>query len=268
MDSPVRSRYPMRRLCDVGVRLLDCEHRAPRAASAGYPYIAAPNLREVRLNLTEVRLISRAGFLSWTRRTKPRAGDVTVSRRARVGDTAVVPAGLECAIGQNLVILRADGTQVDQRYLRWALRGPLYDQQVQRYLHVGAVFDSLNCSDIPKFEIPVPPLSMQKDIAGVLDALNEKIEVNCRMNETLEPMAQAIFMSWFVHFDPVRARAEGRQPACMDAETAGLFPEGFEDSEIGRYPRDGRSVGWTRSSRSRTAWPCRTTRRRAMSICP
>lgn len=233
------SYYPTRRLCDVGVTLLDCEHRTPKASPVGYPYVAIPNIKEGRLDLSEVRLISKEDFESWTKKTKPLAGDIIITRRARVGDTAVVPLGLDCAIGQNLVILRSDGSKLDQSYLRWALQGPIYEEQVRKFMNVGAVFDSLNCADIPKFEIPVPPLPEQRAIARILGSLDDKIELNRRMNETLEAMARAIFKSWFVDFDPVRARAEGREPAGMDAETAALFPDSFEETELGMVPK-----GW------------------------
>lgn len=233
------SNYPIKRLCDVGVSLLDCEHRTPKAVREGCPYIAIPNIKEGRLDLSDVRLISKKDFDSWTKKTKPKSGDIIITRRARVGDTAVIPRGLECAIGQNLVIIRSDGSQVDQSYLRWALRGPIYEEQVRKFMNVGAVFDSLNCADIPKFEIPVPPLPEQRAIARILGTLDDKIELNRRMNETLESIARAIFKSWFVDFDPVRAKAEGREPGGMDAETATLFPDGFEETEIGMMPR-----GW------------------------
>ena len=231
--------YPMRRLCDVGVSLLDCDHRTPLPAPVGFPYIAIPNVRDGRLDLSEVRLISKEDFDSWTRKTKPKAGDIIMTRRARVGDVAVVPDNLVCAIGQNLVILRSDGKQLDQSYLRWVLRGPLYEEQKQKFLNVGAVFDSLNCGDIPKFEIPVPTLPEQRAIAAILGALDDKIELNRRLNRTLEAMARAIFTSWFVDFDPVRAKMEGHPPFGMDADTAAVFPDAFEDSPLGQIPR-----GW------------------------
>jgi type I restriction enzyme, S subunit len=188
----------MKRIGDVGVSLLDCDHRTPKGTDRGYPYLAIPNVIDGRLDLSSVRLISDEDYRSWTRRTKPQAGDVILTRRARVGDTAVIPEGLSCAIGQNLVILRSDGKQVDQSYLRWTLRGPLYEEQKQQFLNVGAVFDSLNCADIPKFVIPLPPLTIQHRIASILGALDDKIELNRQMNETLEAMARAIFKSWFV----------------------------------------------------------------------
>jgi type I restriction enzyme S subunit len=88
-------------------------------------------------------------------------------------------------------------------------------------------------------EIPLPPLAEQKAIAAVLGALDDKIELNRRMNATLEAMARALFQSWFVDFDPVRAKLDGRQPPGLDPATAALFPNEFEDSELGPIPK-----GW------------------------
>jgi type I restriction enzyme S subunit len=197
----------MRRLCDVGVTLHDCEHRTPKPSpNGGFPYIAIPDLRAGRIDLTDVRLISEADYESWTRKIRPQAGDVIVTRRGRVGDTAVVPEGLRCAIGQNLVLLRSDGSCVSQRYLRWALRGPLYQQQVNKYRNVGAVFDSLNCEHIPLFEIPIPPTEAQRRIAGVLGALDTMIEHNgARASREAELLSGAFRAS----FSPVSRLAQG-----------------------------------------------------------
>jgi type I restriction enzyme S subunit len=90
--------------------------------------------------------------------------------------------------------------------------------------------------------LPLPPPEQQRAIASILSALDDKIELNRRLNETLEAMARAIFKSWFVEFDPVRAKAEGRQPAGMDAETAALFTDSFEESVIDKIPRGWKAV--------------------------
>ena len=86
---------------------------------------------------------------------------------------------------------------------------------------------------------PRPPLAEQKAIAAVLGALDDKIELNRRMNATLEAMARALFQSWFVDFDPVRAKLDGRPPTALDPATAALFPEHLEDSPLGHIPK-----GW------------------------
>jgi type I restriction enzyme S subunit len=103
----------------------------------------------------------------------------------------------------------------------------------------GSVYTNVSKSRFEEIELTLPPLTEQKAIAAVLGALDDKIDLNRQMNATLEAMARALFQSWFVDFDPVRAKMEGRQPAGMDAESAALFPEHFEDSELGEIPR-----GW------------------------
>ena len=92
---------------------------------------------------------------------------------------------------------------------------------------------------VSQYKIPLPTLSEQHQIAHILGTLDEKIELNQQMNETLEAIARAIFKSWFVDFDPVRAKMEGRLPTGMDAATATLFPSVFQDSPLGKIPK-----GW------------------------
>ena len=87
---------------------------------------------------------------------------------------------------------------------------------------------------------PLPPLAEQKAIAAVLGTLDDKIELNRRMNAKLEEMARALFQSWFVDFDPVRAKLDGREPFGLDPDTAALFPEHMEDSPLGQIPK-----GWS-----------------------
>lgn len=89
------------------------------------------------------------------------------------------------------------------------------------------------------YAVLLPPLKEQRAIAKILKALDDKIEINRRMNETLEEMAEAIFKNWFVDFDPVHRKAQGCKPQGIDDETATLFPDSFQDSEIGMIPR-----GW------------------------
>ena len=98
----------------------------------------------------------------------------------------------------------------------------------------------VNRNDLHRLLVLLPPLAAQKAIAAVLGALDDKIELNRRMNATLEAMARALFQSWFVDFDPVRAKLDGRKPIGLDETTAALFPEHLEDSPLGHIPK-----GWT-----------------------
>jgi type I restriction enzyme S subunit len=92
---------------------------------------------------------------------------------------------------------------------------------------------------IEAFEFDLPPLAEQEAIAAVLGALDDKIELNRRMNATLEAMARALFQSWFVDFDPVRAKLDGHAPTGFDEATTALFPKGFYETKLRRLP-----LGW------------------------
>jgi type I restriction enzyme S subunit len=100
---------------------------------------------------------------------------------------------------------------------------------------IGATMPNLNEGIIRSFPLQVPPLSEQRAIAHILGTLDDKIELNRRMSETLEAIARALFKSWFIDFDPVRAKSEGRDPD-LPKPLADLFPDRFEDSEVGEIP--------------------------------
>lgn len=252
-------RWVTRSLRDAGVELIDCDHRTPPGAEKGYPYVAIPQLRNGRIDVSDARRISPADFAEWTRKARPAPYDVVLSRRCNPGETAFVPPGLEFALGQNLVLLRADGRSIHPPFLRWLVRGPGWWKQIAKYLNVGAVFDSLKCADVPSFALDMPPFSEQRTIAHILGSLDDKIELNQRMCETLEAMARALFKSWFVDFDPVRAKAEGHDPG-VPKPLADLFPDRLVDSGLGEIP-DGWSLAtvgdvavhnpevWTKSTR-------------------
>ncbi|MFQ5779285.1 MAG: restriction endonuclease subunit S [Nitrospiria bacterium] len=106
----------------------------------------------------------------------------------------------------------------------------------------GSVFTNLKTDILKNHEVCIPPLPEQRAIAHILGSLDDKIELNRRMNSTLEKMAQTIFKSWFINFDPVRAKAEGHDPG-LPKDIADLFPDSFEDSELGEIPK-----GWEAST--------------------
>lgn len=223
-------------LSDAGVRLIDCVHKTPSAQTEGFPYVGIPQMKSGRIDFSDARLISEADFIEWTKKAKPQAHDVILSRRTNPGVIAIDGTDTPFALGQNLVILRADGETVFPPFLRWLCLSPAWWEQIDKFINVGAVFSSLRCADVPKFELSVPPLSEQAEIAAVLGALDDKIELNRKTAATLEAMARALYRSWFVDFDPVHAKSQGRAPAHMDPATAALFPDSFGE--------DGLPEGW------------------------
>jgi type I restriction enzyme S subunit len=123
----------------------------------------------------------------------------------------------------------------DPRFAFYFLKALDFDR-----FNSGSAQPSLNRNFIYPIPVRIPPLAEQEAIAAVLGALDDKIELNRRMKATLEAMTRALFQRWFVDFDPVRAKLDGHEPIGLDPATAALFPNEFEDSELGRIPK-----GWT-----------------------
>jgi type I restriction enzyme S subunit len=169
-------------------------------------------------------------------------GDVIITKDSEKYDDIGVPAlvrhdvaNLVC--GYHLAILRPRAAQVEGNYLVYALSAPQVQHQFHAYAN-GVTRFGLRKRDIGLVEVPLPSLPEQRAIAHVLGTLDDKIELNRRMNETLEAMARALFKSWFVDFDPVRAKVEGRDTG-LPQDIADLFPERFVDSEMPKIPH-----GW------------------------
>ncbi len=160
-----------------------------------------------------------------------------------LGYPAIVPSsseGRRYLHNQRLgKVLAKDKNAIDFRYLYYLMCSKEYRHEVIAGA-TGTTVKHTSPERIKQFRFQLPPLEEQRAIASVLGSLDDKIELNRRMNETLEEMARALFKSWFVDFDPVRAKMEGRQPFGMDDETAALFPDSFEDSALGEIPK-----GWS-----------------------
>ena len=142
-----------------------------------------------------------------------------------------------CVISQSQMKLTVDPRSADPLFIYYLMRAP----EQQAYLQRNAIQTGVphtNLSILRRMPIRIPPLSQQRRIAAVLGALDDKIELSRRMSQTLESMARALFKSWFVDFDPVRAKAAGRDPG-LPLKIADLFPDSFEDSELGEIPK-----GW------------------------
>lgn len=189
-----------------------------------------------RLNLGGMQYISRTCFdrLSSGKLTP---GDIVYCLRgSTIGKIARVDLA-EGAVASSLVIIRSK-PGISQDYLYYFLSGPSGQRQVKQHEN-GSAQPNLSVSAISRYPLPLPPLAEQEAIVAVLGALDDKIELNKRMNATLEGISRSLFKSWFVDFAPVRAKLDGRPPAALDAATAALFPAAFQDSSIGHIPR-----GW------------------------
>ena len=156
----------------------------------------------------------------------------------------VAPDVLPARVNQHVAIIRPDSVNLDAGYLRYCLVTPEMQTLLLSWAGSGGTRNALTKGMIESLEIPLPALSEQRAIAHVLGTLDDKIELNRRMDETLEAMARALFKSWFVDFEPVRAKMEGRwrrgeSLPGLPAEHYDLFPERLVDSELGEVP-----AGW------------------------
>jgi len=222
------------------VEIFDGPHATPPKATSGPVFLGISSLSSGRLDLSQTEHVSEEDFARWTRRVTPSPDDVVFSYETRLGEVALIPRGLRCCLGRRMGLLRARAGRVDPRFLLYAYLGPEFQATIRQRTVRGSTVDRIPLVDMPDFPIAVPDLPTQRAIAHALGTLDDKIELNRTTNETLESMARCLFKSWFVEFDPVRTKAEGRQPSGMDADTAKLFPSQFVESESGPIPK-----GWT-----------------------
>lgn len=227
------------RLSDVCSDVVDCPHSTPELASDG-PYLMArtSDILTGIFQADQAQRVSEDTYRERVRRLVPRQGDLLYSREGTYfGISAEVPPDLKVCLGQRMVLLRPDGDQIHARFLRYWLNSSLMQAHVHGYRD-GSVAERLNLPTIRNLPVCLPSVVEQERIAQILGSFDDRLELNRKMDETLEAMARALFKSWFVDFDPVRAKAEGRDPG-LPAYMADLFPGSFEDSELGETP-----CGW------------------------
>jgi type I restriction enzyme S subunit len=171
---------------------------------------------------------------------KPR--DILISHKGTIGRVARVPDACPPFVcsPQTTFWRVLDRTRLDPAFLYILLRSPQFQSEFAVRSGETDMAGYVSLTSQRAFELSLPPLPEQQAIAAVLGALDDKIELNRRMNRTLEAMARALFRSWFVDFDPVHAKAEGRAPAHMDPATAARFPA--------RFGENGLPEGWTIST--------------------
>ena len=170
------------------------------------------------------------GFLPYA--DYERVGVVLSAIGADCGRTWLAKGRWSCI--KNTIRFWSTSPLVDTEYLYWATRNPsIWPKR-------GSAQPFISQTDARNLRLRVPDLASQRSVSSVLSSLDDRIDLLRQTNATLEAIAQALFKSWFVDFDPVRAKAEGREPEGMDAATAALFPSEFEESELGLIPK-----GWS-----------------------
>ena len=173
-------------------------------------------------------------------------GDVILTTKGTVGRRAMVPSGFQSYVySPQVCFFRVlDRAVLDPRYLYYWFGSPDFEEKSAGLRSQTDMADYISLRDLAQVRVPLPPLADQHAIAHVLGSLDDKIELNRRMNQTLEEICRALFKFWFVDFGPVRAKMEGRWKKGeslpgMPADMWDLWPSEFEESEIGEIPK-----GW------------------------
>lgn len=231
--------WTWKRLDQVMGEVVDCPHSTPRLTEAG-PFLArTQDVRTGTFDLENAAHVSVQTYNDRIARGEPKAGDLLFSREGTYfGTCALVPEDIQVCLGQRMVLIRSIPTS-DSAYVKYWINSPTMASFIAGQKD-GSVAERINMPWIRALPIAVPPLSIQRQITAILSAFDHKIELNRRMNRTLEQMARALFKSWFVDFDPVRAKMRGEKPEGMDIETVAMFPERLVEIEGREVPE-----GWT-----------------------
>jgi type I restriction enzyme S subunit len=174
-------------------------------------------------------------------------GDLLFARRSLVAEGAgkciiVMEVDGPTTFESSIIRARPDTAKSEPLFLYYFFNSDIglhLLDTIRRHVAVAGITGG----DLSRLEIPIPPLAEQRAVARILGALDDKIDLNRRMNETLEAMARALFKSWFVDFDPIRARAEGRDPE-LQKHLIALFPRRFQGSALGQIPEGWRVYRW------------------------
>jgi len=230
-----------RRMVPLGkiAEIFDGPHATPSKTGDGPVFLGISNLSQGRIDLGSTEHLSESDYMRWTRRVEPRPGDVVFSYETRLGEAALIPSDLRCCLGRRMGLLRPYKDEVDNRFLLYAYLGPQFQEMLRARTIHGSTVDRIPLIEMAGFPIELPAsIDEQRAIAHILGTLDDKIELNRRVNETLEATARALFKSWFVDFDPVRAKTEGCNTG-LPKHIADLFPDHFEESVLGEIPE-----GW------------------------
>ena len=205
----------------------------------GIPVISGQHLRGTRLQDTTFNFVSPE-HADKLKSANVYRGDIVFTHAGNIGQAAYIPETSKYeryVLSQRQFFLRCDRTKLLPAFAAYFFSTAEGQHRLlANASQVGVPSIARPVTYLRTIEIPLPPLPEQRAIANILGTLDDKIELNRRSNETLEEIARAIFKSWFVDFDPVRAKSAGRDPG-LPGHLADLFPDSFEDSELGEVPK-------------------------------
>ena len=206
-------------LCEL---IVDCPHSTPTWTTFGYVVIRNQNITDGVLDLSSPSYTDYSGYRDRTKRASPQENDIVITREAPMGRVCLIPKEPICCLGQRQVLLRADRNKISAEYLYWSLRSPFVQRQILINEGTGATVSNMRMPVLKALEIPrLASIEIENKKARDLSNIQNKIQLNTQINQTLEQIAQALFKSWFVDFEPVRAKVQALSD-CLSLEQAEL----------------------------------------------
>ena len=211
--------------------LIDYRGKSPPKSNTGIPVLSAKVVKTTGLLRPIAQKIARDFYPKWMTRGLPQPGDVVMTTEAPMGEVIQLDEeSARFALGQRIVCMRGKSEKLDSTFLRYLLTSPVQQEILASYA-TGTTVLGISQKALRSMPISFPSHAEQEKIGQVLATLDDKIELNRRMNETLEAMARAIFKDWFVDFGPTHAKAEGRAPYHAP-ELWDLFPDALDDKGL------------------------------------
>ena len=220
-------------LCSL---ITDGSHRSPKSTEFGKPMASVKDMTNFGIDYESSRKISEEEYENLKRSgCCPKKGDVLIAKDGSVLETICVHNDeRDVCLLSSIAIFRTN-KDLDPYFLKYFFETPSTKHIAKSGYMTGSVIPRIVLKDFKTFPIKFPNIEKQKEISNFLKNIDEKIELNKKTIETLEGIAKALFKSWFIDFDPVRAKAEGRSTGFSN-EISDLFPDSFEDSELGEIP--------------------------------
>ena len=190
-----RKKVPISSLC---VGIYDGPHATPPKSDSGAVFLGISNFSNGRLDLSNIRYISEDDLPQWTKRVTPKAHDIVFSYEATLNLYAIIPDGFYGCLGRRMALMRPDERKVDYRFLYYYMFSAEWREEIERYKVNGSTVDRIPLVSFPSFTVNLPDMATQRYIAGILSELDDKIEINNKINDNLEQQAQALFQELFI----------------------------------------------------------------------
>jgi type I restriction enzyme, S subunit len=186
----------LQQLCTA---ITDCHHSTPVWTETGKWVVRSENIKSGRISFAPTSYTDEVTFQLRVGRSKPEPGDLIITREAPMGEIGMIPEGTSCCLGQRLVLIKPDSRKIDAKYLLYAMQSEFVQKQIGASDDTGSTVSNLRIPHLKKLLIPLLP--NQQKVAGILSALDAKIDLNNRINAELEALAKILYDYWFVQFD-------------------------------------------------------------------